>query len=317
MYNSPKILGKLSSDHLNFLSSVKNESISPIKNLNNMFKTSINFNNNKNGGSFLYVNNTNNNMGNLVSVNNSKITSPNNTNINNNITFIKNLNKNINSDKIFCPHCDHCNLLKDDYLEKYLNMKEAKDILKKSLEYILNNYQTDQCYLDFLFEKNNPTSYSVNHLNNNNLNSNSKTNPNSNPNTNNNPNHNPNPQILNFQMNSFSKVITNTQNLEIENPKNNKLKKFSMEDLLNDFPKNSNNRTVLKLVTYFLDALVDDKISLDSIAGPELLDNIKDSLIAQGNAFKINQNDVEFDKELELLLDETTKEKLRKIYNSK
>jgi len=40
-------------------------------------------------------------------------------------------------------------------------------------------------------------------------------------------------------------------------------------------------------------------------------------LIAQGNAFKINQNDVEFDKELELLLDETTKEKLRKIYNSK
>jgi len=70
-------------------------------------------------------------------------------------------------------------------------------------------------------------------------------------------------------------------------------------------------------VTHFLDALVDDKISFDSIAGTEIFEKLKDSFISQGYAFKENDAEIEFDKELELLFDDNTKERLRKLFKSK
>jgi len=166
-------------------------------------------------------------------------------------------------------------------------MKEAKSIVRKSLEFIVTNYQTDQSYLDFLLGNNNPSLNYLNLVNANNL----------------------------QQINTNNNLHLNS--VEYENIKYLKNRtKFDIEVLLNNYPKQSNNRTVLQLVTHFLDALIHDKISLDSIAGPEILDKLKDSLISQGIAFKENEGEIEFDKELDTIFDEVTKEKLRKLFKS-
>ena len=174
-------------------------------------------------------------------------------------------------------------------------MKEAKNIVKKSLDYILNNYQTDQSYLDFLLQNNpqNSGNQNVNVFNSNN-NSYDKNNVN----------------------NSINKI--NSNNSEIENIKNQRnINRFDIETFLTSYPKHSNNRTVLKLVTHFLDALINDKISLDTIAGTETLEKLKQSLICQGLAFKEYDGELEFDKELDLIFDVQTKEKIRKLFRSK
>ena len=171
-------------------------------------------------------------------------------------------------------------------------MKEAKNIVKKSLDYIVTHYQTDQSYLDFLLGNNNPPLNIANYLNMNN-------------------NH-----TITSQINSNNNL--NVPNVELENLRSLKQKtKFDIETLLNTYPKHNNNRAVLQIVTHFLDALVDDKISLDTIAGPEVFERLKDSLISQGYAFKENEAEIEFDKELDLLFDDFTKEKLRKLFKSK
>lgn len=45
-----------------------------------------------------------------------------------------------NSLKHYCPFCEHCNEIKDSNLDKYLiYTKEAKSIINKGFEYILNS----------------------------------------------------------------------------------------------------------------------------------------------------------------------------------
>ena len=40
----------------------------------------------------------------------------------------------------YCPHCEHCNGLKDEIFEKHkIALQETKNILTKSFEYVLNS----------------------------------------------------------------------------------------------------------------------------------------------------------------------------------
>lgn len=248
--------------------------------------------------------NFNNNSQVLYKHSNSNNSINNNNNIylnssSNNINLIHNSSSNTlnsinravynSSNKYFCPHCEHCNVIKDDNLEKYFNMKEARNIVRKSLDFIVTNYQTDQSYLDFLLGNNNPG------LNN----------------------------YLNYMSNHNGLQQINTNNnlhlnsAEYENLKFIKHRtKFDIDILLNTFPKHTYNRTVLQLVTHFLDALINDKVSLDKIAGPDTFEKLRDSFISQGISFKEIEGEIEFDKELDLIFDESTKEKLRKLFKS-
>ena len=270
----PKILGKSSIGNANI---EKNKEFSPKINYLNNKLTNNNFNS---------YNNINN-----ISNPNSMLNN-NNFNINKEESSFFQHNKNLlhkNSNNFYCPHCDHCNNIKDENLEKYLNMKEAKNIVKKSLEYIVYNYQTDQSYLDFLLQNNTPNS--TNTTNSGNINNSPKGNIN-----NNSSDHN---------------------ELNKNNPQQKKGNRFDIDVLLNTFPKHNNkSRSVLQIVTHFLDALINDKISLDNIAGPETFQKLKDSLITQGIAFKENEGEIEFDKELDMIFDFETKEKLRKLFKS-
>lgn len=103
---------------------------------------------------------------------------------------------------------------------------------------------------------------------------------------------------------------------EKNNNNNDKYPKFVLENLLTYFPNQSSNRDVLKIVTHFLDALINDKISIESVSSPETLEKLKDILISQGLAFKENNGVLDFDKELELMFDKETIEKLKKLFKS-
>jgi len=49
--------------------------------------------------------------------------------------------------EFYCPHCEHCNGLKDGYFDDHLSaLQEAKNIITKSFEYVLNTN---------MFQKNN------------------------------------------------------------------------------------------------------------------------------------------------------------------
>jgi len=280
----------------------------------------------------------------------------------------------------FCPHCEHCNNIQDENLEKYFAMKEAKNIIKKGFDYICEYYENDQSFLDFLINTdqgansfnsnnvknniNNNNTFDLNHivsnanLNNidnhdeNYVNKYAKNNNNSGKgnhtdryNANNssvkkidninnieNNTHNlnllkknrsPNKSIIKSELNNshFPKGQNNKNynmniiNGELENIKNNKkISKFDLENLLLTYPKLSTDRNVLQLVTHFLDALINDKISLDYIITPEIYDKLKENLIAQGFAFRAKDNELEFDQEIDLLFDEATREKIKKLF---
>lgn len=110
----------------------------------------------------------------------------------------------------------------------------------------------------------------------------------------------------------------NIINGELENiKKNKKSTKFDLEALMITYPKLSTDRNVLQLVTHFLDALVNDKICLDYMVSPEIFDKLKESLIAQGLAFRATDTELDFDKEIDILFDETTREKIKKLFKSK
>ena len=203
----------------------------------------------------------------------------------------------------YCPHCEHCNNIKDENLEKYFSMKEAKNIIKTGFNYILENYDNDLSFLDFLL----------------NFNSNSKEN------NNNSTGGSPRGSGIKENNNSHYPMhknnVNNNMNLmhgEIENIKNNKkIPKFDIDILLMNYPKITNDRLVMQLVTRFLDALVNDKISIDHLVNPEIFNKLKDSLIAQGLAFQEIEGEMEFDKEIETLFEESTKEKIKKLFQCK
>lgn len=211
------------------------------------------------------------------------------------------------NNKYYCPNCAHCNVISDENLEKHFNLNEAKNIIKKSLDYIVNYYDTDQTYMNFILQNNSGKAE--------NENNNKENHKNYKPNYKNsiikNSSHNP------LEQNNINNNL-NINNNEYENLKNsNKSTKFDIEVLLNTYPKSSNNRGTLQVVLHFLDALVNEKTSLDVIAGPETFDKLKDILIMQGITFNEKDGEMNFDQELELMFDCETKEKLIKLFKSK
>lgn len=44
----------------------------------------------------------------------------------------------------YCPFCMHCNHISDEYLNKYFDILEGKNIIKKGFNYILNNFAVDK-----------------------------------------------------------------------------------------------------------------------------------------------------------------------------
>lgn len=73
-----------------------------------------------------------------------------------------------------------------------------------------------------------------------------------------------------------------------------------------------------KVVSHFLNALIDDELSLERVVAPEVMERIKDSLISKGMAYEKNDHEhkVFFDKELEQLFDDKTKLIIEKLFES-
>ena len=85
-----------------------------------------------------------------------------------------------------------------------------------------------------------------------------------------------------------------------------------------NFPKNNtSNRISYQILAHFLNALLEDKVSVENIVNSEVFEKFKDSLIAKGDAFEEHNNLLEFDKELEGLFDEKTKATLERLLKSK
>lgn len=212
----------------------------------------------------------------------------------------------------YCPHCSHCNNIKDEALDSYMAMKEAKSIINKGFDYICKNYDTDQSYLDILLNDNNKKE--ENDLNNNIVFNNKNK-------SNNNNNYKSKSKIISSNSIHYPMSICNLNNNmnqvngEIENKRDNKKKDiFDIESLISSYPKNLNDRNVLQLVTHFLDALISDKICINTIVTPNIYEKLKESLLSQGIAFKENDSEIEFDKEIDMLFDKNTKEKIRNLF---
>lgn len=265
----------------------------------------------------------------------------------NNMDMVENLlkkKKNI----YYCPNCEHCNIINDENLQKHFEMNTAKNIIKKSFDYIANNFEIKQDYLDYLLQKN-PKAKDTDIINDFN---------------------NKKQKQNNINKNKLSKDVTDvktisnlveeakdfktTSNLgeaqRIKNASNLKevhgLKpssniasnlieeqdkfneqfelaeralakgEFKIGAFLKNFPYQNNDRNILKIVTHFLDALVNDKISIDSIASPETFNKLRDILIAQGISFKEKDGELDFDQELDSMFDQETKDKLKKLFKS-
>lgn len=88
--------------------------------------------------------------------------------------------------------------------------------------------------------------------------------------------------------------------------------------MIQKYPKKKiNNRLTYKIVCNFLNALIEDKVCLENILSPEVMDRIKDSILSKGLAYeKHSENKLFFDKELESLFDEKTKNIILKLNES-
>ena len=72
-----------------------------------------------------------------------------------------------------------------------------------------------------------------------------------------------------------------------------------------------------KVYSNILNALIEDKISLENVVSADLMDKIKDSNLSKGIAYKQkNDNKVFFDQELETLFNEKTKDIIKELFES-
>ena len=62
--------------------------------------------------------------------------------------------------------------------------------------------------------------------------------------------------------------------------------------------------------------MLEDRLALENIASPELIEKFKDSIISKGQAFEDIGDKVEYDKELESMFDEPTKLLINKLVKS-
>jgi hypothetical protein len=195
----------------------------------------------------------------------------------------------------YCPNCEHCNFLSDENLEKHLKLKEVKEIIKKSLDFILLNFNTDENYMDFMFnQKNENMINTIKTININKTFDKKKS-----------------------SINNNDKDDINSNEIPNEKNKDKDKNSFNIETVFKNFPKVTQDRGTWKILVHFLDALLDDKVSCDYITNDENYEKLKDSLIMQGVAFSKKDGIITFDKELEQMFDQETIEKIKKLFGSK
>lgn len=211
-------------------------------------------------------NNINNNNTTYSFIKNSNNYNKNTTaNVNNSINFKNSKNLNINNNSNFCPICSHCNNISDPNFEHNLSViREAKNILTSSFEFIVKNDLIDTNRMTIFSNSNNDGE---------------------------------------DEKKELKKVVQDFENLLINNSK-------SMS--------HRNNRLVYKVIAYFLDKLITDKICLDNlIPNASVIDKFENMLILQGLAFEEHEEKLLFDDELEDLFDVNTREKIKNLIRSK
>ena len=115
----------------------------------------------------------------------------------------------------------------------------------------------------------------------------------------------------------ISNENTSRETKDFESLKNNKIQNKAIDKFISSIPKNPViDRTTYSVISHFLNALIEDKMSIENIASPDILNKLKDSLISVGNSFDEVNNLIEYDKELDNLFDENTIGIIRKLYES-
>jgi len=209
-------------------------------------------------------------------------------------------------DGFYCPHCEHCNNISDDNLDKHLEIIKGKNIIRKLFDYIVNHVNIENNpFLDFTSHKQEKDVKIEN--------KNKSTN---NDNCKDGNSHN----LKNINRLNNKLFPENLQKKESDKEENKTVNKFEILDFLKTHDKKYNineDKVVIEIVTHFLDALLEDKINIDKIVGAETLKKISESMLMQGKGFMFKDDgEIEFEKELEHIFDEETKEKISLIFNS-
>lgn len=90
-----------------------------------------------------------------------------------------------------------------------------------------------------------------------------------------------------------------------------------IETILNNIPKTiSNNRLTYQIITFFLNSLVEEKVNINYIANEEILEKLKFSMIAKGQAFGEVNNILSYDKELQENFDEKSIQMIKLLFKS-
>lgn len=161
--------------------------------------------------------------------------------------------------KHFCPFCDHCNNIEDKYMDSYVNsVRKAKGVINRSFaailrkEIISKNFKFDS-FLDFNMRINEDNFSSFKNHNN---------------------------EINNGKIN-----INNSSSKVDLNEDYKRLLDKDIESLINMFPQENNTGLVDKIVSRFLNALIDDKINYDVVLNKECKELLESRLISKGLFF--------------------------------
>ncbi len=70
-------------------------------------------------------------------------------------------------------------------------------------------------------------------------------------------------------------------------------------------------------INNLLNALIEDKLSLENLITPELSERLKESMISRGYLYSVNTEEIEFDKEIQNLFDDDSKKFLNELNKGK
>ena len=172
----------------------------------------------------------------------------------------------------FCPYCSHCqNKFDSKLLNDYLfEIKDAKNIISKGCEYIINNSCLEK--LDKIFKCTEPESL----------------------------------------------LLSEEDEMELKRLKEKQVINF--DDFLLEYKNSTNsvqNRNVYKIVSTFMNVLIDGDIKLESLVPNSLLKKLEERLLAKGQLYDKMTDKLSFDPEIEALFDGKTKEIISTLFRKK
>jgi hypothetical protein len=197
--------------------------------------------------------------------------------------IINNSPKTMYSNNYMCPFCEHCNKIKDDNLDSYINeVNEAKSTIKKGIEFLIDSNLHKTAYGDLISKIRETQKELV--------------------------------ENKNKSSNSSSIIINNNPNSTFLGKK--KKLQFNIEEALAKYTKQMNTRTQNALLSKIFHALLEGKLSLEKFTNIEVGEKLKNSFLSKGSAFK-NEDLQIIDEEIEKLLDPNTKEELSRLVRKK